>query len=265
MSVPTDVLTNDEKEATTVVFGIPNTGTGTYHHFLSLLGCDTLKYTRHYLCPSGYSLDITRNLIVTEMLQMHAGLLFFIDSDIRLRPDTFQILYDSHLPIVSGAYVTRSPPWKICARVNSQYLSFEMYKKAHQFYAVHEVGMGCCLIDRRVFLRLAAKINEWFCLADHTNDAGKYVLTYTDKEAIAANWKCVKCQNTLVCPFFKNTMGYDKNYGLGEDWYFCKIARELGFDIYLSNQAVVDHEPHVGDWFVNENGPQTTVVNAGLV
>ena len=260
-----ELLTNEEKEANSIMIGVPHTGTATYHHFQSIINLDTRSFTRWYDFISGYTLDLTRNIIVSHMLQQHAGWLFFLDSDIRLRPDTFTILYDSHLPIISAAYLTRSPPWKICARINSDYLSIEMFKKPHKYYQVHEVGMGACLIDRRVFTRLAAKINKWYCMADHTKDAGKFVLIYNDKEATANNWKCPKCQNTLICNFYRNTMALNEEEGLGEDFYFCKLAREYGFDIYLSNQAVVDHEPRVGDWFIDEGGAKTTVVNAGVV
>jgi len=263
MAQPDELLTNEQREANTVLIGIPHTGTATYHHFLSLVAC-SIPFTRHYSCKSGYPLDIARNLIVTDMLQQHAGWLFFVDSDIRLRPDTFQTLYDSHLPIISASYVTRAPPFTICARVNNEYLDAEMFKRDHRFYQVHEVGMGCCLIDRRVFQRISRRLDKWYCLADHTRDAKVYTLTYSDKDATALNWKCSKCNNTLICPFFKNMMG-SAEVGMGEDFHFCKLARETGFDIYLSNGAVVDHEPHSGDWVVNDQGAVTTVVNAGLV
>lgn len=38
---------------------------------------------------------------------------------------------------------------------------------------------------------------------------------------------------------------YDSTFMLGEDYYFCKLAREAGVKLYIDNNIIVPHESHV--------------------
>src|SRR4051812_29107730 len=75
---------------------------------------------------SGQPIDLSRNIMVSKALQMNAQHLFFIDSDILVRPDTLRKLYDCNLPIVGGPYINRGPPYEIVANVDMKPLSHEM-------------------------------------------------------------------------------------------------------------------------------------------
>lgn len=38
---------------------------------------------------------------------------------------------------------------------------------------------------------------------------------------------------------------YETNYMLGEDFYFCKLAREAGVDLYIDNNMIIPHETSI--------------------
>jgi hypothetical protein len=194
--------------------------------------------------------------------------MFFVDSDIRLRQDTFTKLFDGNFPIVSGLYRSRSPPFQLTAKVNGNPVGDDIitWKNAASIQ-VHEIPMGCVLIDRRVFLRMAAKINEWQCIVDHRADTGREVATYSDKDARENGWRCKICGKNLLTYFFQSRIGVKGalSDAVSEDYYFSRQAASMGFPLYVRNDAFVEHYAALGDWHIAERGPVTTSSATGLV
>src|SRR6185312_9405891 len=124
-------------------------------------------------------------------------------------------------------------------------------------------GAGCLLVDRIVIERVAAKMDKWYCLTQHKKDGFDEAVKYKNKQAIALKYRCKICNGLLVAPFFHYRLGFEDTDPVSEDFYFCRQVRRAGFDIHVINNVVAKHEPKPGDWWIDENGMQTKLVNAG--
>jgi hypothetical protein len=102
---------------------------------------------------SGKPIDLSRNVMVTKALQDKCEYIFFLDSDILVNSDTLQKLFIGNLPIISAVYYSRAPPYEMVAQIGGRGLSHEMAGE-DQVREVEEVGMGCCLVNTRVFHRV---------------------------------------------------------------------------------------------------------------
>jgi hypothetical protein len=108
---------------------------------------------------SGKPIDLARNVMVTKALQDKCEWIFFLDSDILVNPDTLTKLFITNMPIMSAVYYSRAPPYEMVAQVKGKSLSHEMAGK-DEIREVEEVGMGCCLVNTRVFHRIGRKL-DW--------------------------------------------------------------------------------------------------------
>jgi hypothetical protein len=215
---------------------------------------------------SGYQLDEARNVIVSKMLQHHCDYLFFVDSDIILRQNTLRNLMEFQMPIVSAVYMSRAPPYQPVALAGGKPLSHTITKlDPPQLIEVEQCGMGCILIERRVIERISKKINKFRCLIDHTKEAGLAVVTYMDQEARRLNYSCRYCKGLLISNFFKTTLGTDDENPMSEDYYFCKLARQAGYQIFVQSNNIVGHEPRQGDWIIDERGLTSNQSNAAYI
>jgi hypothetical protein len=232
-------------------------------------------------CYSGDTpIDIARNIIATRCLQTNCDYLLFVDSDIILRPDTLDKLLVDDFPIVSATYRQRVEPYNLAARIGDQFLKPDDVQKIQEAnrntilartgerlsfktVEVEQVGMGCILIHRLVFLRLAQLANEWRCLLHHGKDLGREVVRYTDAEARKRNWTCKYCNNILLCDFFhyRTQHGGDTD-SYSEDYVFCDRARKAGFHIFIQIDNVVTHE--TAPWRIDETGLTDPSVDAAV-
>ena len=246
----------------TVMIAVPHTGSASFHFIKGLRQVNINRPTID-VYDQGHPVDLSRNIMVTKCLQHKCECIFFVDSDIILRPDTFRELYIRRLPIVSGVYFSRAPPYEAVANIGRHPISHQVVKEEAKTIEVEEVGAGCLLIDRRVFEVIAKKLNEWRCLTNHIEDKGREVMVYTDEEARQNGYNCPVCKNLLVCRFFHSRQGMYNVDNLSEDYFFCKLARENGFSVFLYTGAVVGHV--AGNWIIDENGLTNTMLNAGEI
>jgi len=246
--------------------GIPHNGWVTSGLAASLATLQ-LPFNRLMILQKGHAVDLARNMIASMAMKQKCTKLFFIDSDIRLEPDTFVKLWRTDLPIISATYFERTPPYKAVARFNGEPYTPEFVKQVaatESLVEAHEVGMGAILIDMRIFQRLGQKINKWVCLVDHTKEVNKMVASYSNAQALAQNYECSICHNLLICPFFQSRNGFFDDNPVSEDFAWSKSVRELGFQIYISPQAIVHHVTTVGDFEIGIDGPKTTMSHLGL-
>jgi len=89
-------------------------------------------------------IDRTRNNLVEEALKEGCTYVFFLDSDIILEPDSVLKLLSYRFPITSGVYPDRG------GRGNA-WKDGKNYWIEKGAMVVDECGMGCCLVDSRVF------------------------------------------------------------------------------------------------------------------
>ncbi len=254
------------QQAIRIALCIPHTGITTYAHVQGLIQfiMSSTGYHVIYLTQSGTAVDLSRNIMVTRGLQQNVGKFLFVDSDMLIDGNTFPNLLASNLPIISAAYMQRSPPFEMMAFAQGHQISHEQAKNpTRQYITVDEVGAGCLLVDRIVFERIARMLNIWRCLTNHEEEGFKTTVKYTDAEAMEQGYTCKMCKKTLICPFFWSRMGFFDTDNVSEDYWFCRQARKAGFDIAVVNNLVIPHEPRISDWFINEDGLQTRLSNAG--
>lgn len=214
--------------------------------------------------------------MVSNGLQRNVTHLFFLDQDIILKNDTITQLFEAYMPVIGALYYGRNPPYNVVANINRNPISRNQIiekrnaaPNGRALMEVHEVGMGACLINMRVFERIAIVHKlPWFCMLRHPeqlaeiekDDTGIY---YEYNEAKALNYKCKYCGNTLIAPFFDYRIGKYSENSLSEDYYFCKLAREAGFPIYLSIHTEVEHE--IKMFTISTDGLTNSTVTAGVV
>lgn len=142
-----------------VVLGIPYQGNVSMDWalaFKNLMVPNTL-----YSVAYGQPIDVARNSIAKRFLESNAEYLMFVDSDVVLPPDSYIRLKNRKLDIVSGLYYTkfgnytpamwydRNPAIPITEYQNGELLEADL------------IGMGCCLIRRRVFENLEPPWFKW--------------------------------------------------------------------------------------------------------
>lgn len=233
-------------------------------------------FSHSFYFETGQPLDIARNIMVSNGLQRNVSHLLFLDEDVILKQDTIISLKEANMPIIGAVYFARNPPYSIVARINGNPITRdELISKRNNtpggkaLMEVHDIGMGAVLIDMRVFQRIANTHKlPWFCMLKHPDqlreiekdDTGIY---YDTNEAVALNYKCKYCNNTLIAPFFDYRIGKYSENSLSEDYYFCKVAREAGFSIYLSLHTEVEHE--ITMFTIDSVGLNNSTVGAGII
>lgn len=171
---------------------------------------------------TGQPVDVSRNIMVSAALQRNVSHLLFVDQDIILKQNTLLELFDQQLPVVGCVYYSRSDPYNVVATINHEALSRDFVKEKlnsakdqRAIMEVHEIGMGCTLIDTRVFKRLAMIHNlEWICMLRHPHikeleelEQDDRMVSFTNEEAIRSNYRCPYCNNTIIAKFFEYRIG----------------------------------------------------------
>ena len=215
-----------------------------------------------WLGSSGQPIDVARNIMCSKALQMGCTHLFFLDSDIIVKPETLQMLYGENMPIVSACYLNRGPPYEIVANINNRPVSHKILEEhRNQLYEVEQIGCGCVLIDTRVLHRLAQKMDRFRCIRPHGDNMKP--LTYSYNEAKALNYSCKECKGLLLSNFFLHLLGKDDNILASEDFYFSDQVRALGLQIFIHTAAFVIHE--TAPWHLVEAGAMNPISSAGDV
>lgn len=118
-----------------------------------------------------YRVDFSRNDLVEAAIRDGCTHLFFLDSDtfpcgphphtglLEPMPDVIPRLLSHHYPIVSGMYWTKKDGPNLFRLMAGEINRFEPIKQESQqlistLTFVDGVGIGCCMIDSRVFSRV---------------------------------------------------------------------------------------------------------------
>jgi len=115
-----------------------------------------------WLMNDMHGISRARNVLVGAALDRQTDYVYFLDSDMPIRhptsPEALRLLLEAiqrpDVDIISGMYLERTSR-RICARKwNDQDKQYEYYKRSElegKLTQVDAVGMGCCLIDTRIF------------------------------------------------------------------------------------------------------------------
>lgn len=196
-----------------------------YHISTHLMGqylsAHGVNYTLDY--NVGMNIDWARSQMATSCLNGNFTHLLFIDDDMGFAADLAYRLLVENVDIVAVPYRRKQRDLKYNIRhgVRVKYIPDRPY-----MIAVESIATGMMMIKRGVFEKLSKKVAEF-----RYNDKGEKGFLFFSHE--------------LVDDEMVGGVSY-----MGEDYNFCRIARENGFDVW----AYVD-EPiaHIGNYAFEGN------------
>lgn len=197
----------EEKKRLDIMIAIPSMGDVSMMFTCSIVGMILKTKEKYPDCTITISTAIRRLIhkarteLVDNFLETDCNYLMFIDDDNPPKPDDLNNLIELDLPIVSGLYFRRNPPYEpIIMAERKNGIGTErrpdLYRnKDGKPFKVHSTGMGFMLIKREVF----AKMKE------------------------------------LGIPLF------EIRGSVGEDIWFCLQARQAGYDILIAPDVEIAH------------------------
>lgn len=189
----------------------------------SYLSAHGVNYTLEY--NVGMSIDNARSEMATTFLRNFPQCthLVFVDDDIAFAPDLLYRLLCENVDLVAVPYRRKqvSPLFNIRHGVRVKVLA----NRPHMV-SVDNIATGMLMIRRNVFETLAPKVREY-----RHNDQGETGLLFFHHE--------------LVDDEMVGGIAY-----MGEDYNFCRLSRENGFDIW----AYIDEDiAHIGNYAFRGN------------
>lgn len=109
-----------------------------------------------------------RNNLIQDALVYQATHILWLDSDMHLPANTANILLEHNKDIVAAAYSTRVSPFKSTAFTNQNNLNCRL-KERSGLHKVFAVGMGCMLVNTKVYKYLEKPYHQYLYNQD-TND-----------------------------------------------------------------------------------------------
>lgn len=154
------------KRNPTLLVGIPHTGHVTMEWALAFRQL-SIPFPHLYSFVRGVPIDRARNQLVETMLEKGCEWLFFLDSDVIVPPNIIEKLMAHKQPIMSALYYRRYPPynpsmWKLAEhpKPEGKYTPIMSFPKG-EIVEADVIGMGACLIHRRVFEKLEPPWFKW--------------------------------------------------------------------------------------------------------
>lgn len=154
-----------------------------------------------YIVVEGKNYADGRNDVVAKAREEGFEWLFFVDDDVFLPHDVLKRLLSHQKDIMTGIYWTKSNPTEPV--IFEKFGKGPMYKfPIDKVFQVAGAGAGCLLINMRVFDKFDEHNIPYF----------------------KQGWS----ENGIIC-------------AIGEDHWFFKKAKELGFEIYADSGVLCDH------------------------
>lgn len=159
-----------------------------------------------------------RNTIATRFLKRDEDRLFFIDSDIEFDPEHAATLWNMDADVAVGCYPMKKLGAHYAAWINGKLLKLDDLEKREEPFPVDYAGTGFMMIHRRVFERLREAHPEWRYIEGNMGE---------DK----GEGEC--------WAFFQDPI--EDGIHLSEDYFFCKRAREIGFQVMMHPKVRLKH------------------------
>jgi hypothetical protein len=190
-----------------------------------------IVYETAHICTS--SIDSARNILATLFVRGSCSHMLFIDDDVVWAADLPLRMLNENVDIVGVPYrkKIKRPEYTIKHPRNVGSLGGR-----HWMILAEGLGMGMTLIRRNVFEGLIPKVPLYHCFGGEED----------------------KPQHL----FFRHELVTDTDGKLkyeSEDFHFCRLARENGFELF----AYIDENlPHVGRCIFD--GPYNMQINGGI-
>jgi len=190
-----------------------------------------IKYQMSFVSTS--SIDNARSILATMFLKSPCTHLLFIDDDMCWAPDLPLRMLNENVDIVGVPYRKKKNAPEFTVKHAEVLPSLEGRPWMILFEAL---GMGMTLIHRRVFEGLEKDVPLYHPYATSLNDPARL--------------------------FFRHDLITDKDGSVhyeSEDFHFCRMAREKGFEIFAYADENV---PHIGRTAFQ--GVYSDVIGAGI-
>lgn len=166
-----------------------------------------------------------RNALVEIFLGMkHATDLVFLDSDIVFRPEELLklVAWGDFKDVVAGAYRLKTDDYVRFSVLMSKKDdgTIVIDPETNRLFGIDGVGAGFMLIKRHVFEVMKSKLK---------------LSSYFDTD-VTGDEKAVD-----VTAFFHFGIDEDDHQYIGEDIYFCRKAKEAGFDLWIDPSIEISH------------------------
>jgi glycosyltransferase involved in cell wall biosynthesis len=152
----------------------------------------------------GFPVDTARNDVCRLFLETDADYLLFLDADMRHPGDLVHRLLAHDLPLVTGRYQMRKPPFHTVAmrKTGTGPHDYKAIEEQHGLVPIDAAGAGCLLIARDVLADL--------------------------RQIFGDNW-------------FQYQAGPDGLRTVSEDMWFFERAKEIGIQAYCDLDVVSTH------------------------
>ena len=274
---PVVVSSNNDiskKTIPSICLGIPHKGVLSANVFKSLYTVQVPPIYDMIMDSGSKPLDLTRNVIVSQVLQKKFEYLCFYDSDIVLPVDDMLLkLLKKRENVVGALYVSRADPEIVIGSAKGE----KMLKTGDsevvegKTLEMDHLGMGFTLIHCGVFHTIGKKL-KWRCLTNHKINAGG-VVTLDYDDALDNNFSCPRCRELLVANFFFYTHGKFSGTEIwedglpipvcSEDYFFCELAKRNGITPKLACDIPAWHE--ASGWLLGKDGIFTMQRGGGVV
>lgn len=176
-----------------------------------------IRYQTAHTCTS--SIDNGRSVLATLFLRSTCTHLLFVDDDMAWASDLPLRLLNENVDIVGVPYRKKKGVPEYTLKLSHPNKIASLEDRPYMILA-DAIGMGMTLIHRRVFEKLKPTIPQYYCSA---HDGDDYQLLFFRHELIKDADGRIKYES--------------------EDFHFCRLARQVGFEIF----AYVDEDvPHIG-------------------
>ena len=173
-----------------------------------------VRYRTAYACTS--SIDNGRSVLATLFLKGDCDYLLFIDDDMAWAADLPLRLINENVDIVGVPYPKKKVKPEFTLHHNDSVASM---CDRPWMVMVNSLGMGMTLIHRRVFEKLKEHVPEYHCYSSEINDPQRL--------------------------FFRHDLVRDPKDGKlkyeSEDFHFCLLAREIGFEVWAYVDEPISH------------------------
>lgn len=196
-----------------------------------LVSCFQNKINCHIELAGGESLiPRGRNHLVSKFMASDCTHLMFIDADIQFDGNDILKLLHHNLPVVCGAYPTKSLGERyVINLVDSEKIGFFPNTKVTE---VADAGTGFMMISRETIEKMKESYPELHYEGDF--DGGYQTLTGYSEEEISSMRK-------NLYSFFDTIHEPNSNNYLSEDYAFCKRWRDIGESIFIDASILLNH------------------------
>jgi hypothetical protein len=180
----------------------------------------------------------SRNLLAHQFLESQATHLMWIDADIGFNPTDIVSMVVADQDIVCGVYPMKGIDWKRVAQAVNDGVPPEELKSHVGAFVVEPIDGAPANADGLV--EIAA------------GGAGFMLIKRGVLETLCHHVPEYAVEGKLVREFYTTGIDPDSGQLVSEDYYFCRLARSVGFSVYAAPWA---HLTHTGP-YVYESEPQ---------